>query len=153
MRELGEKRCRLTTLHRCQDRRHTGKFGIKITRVLLVLDSRLERWRYPLLIHILPIHPPEEGMTHDFLRVCRSGAESMCWFTSEQLLQNGNGVAWHMDRVEWFVGQDGVVDFILIFTAEGGLLEKHLIDQHAECPPVDSAAVFLVQENLLQNVS
>ena len=54
-----------------------------------------------------------------------------------------------MDRVKGLVGQDGVVDFVFIFAAEGGLLEEHLVDEDAEGPPVDGAAVLFVQEDLL----
>jgi hypothetical protein len=58
-----------------------------------------------------------------------------------------------MDGVERLVGENGVVDLVFVFTAEGGLLEKHLVNQDTECPPVDGAAVLLVQENLEESVS
>ena len=54
-----------------------------------------------------------------------------------------------MDRVEGLVRQDGVVDLVFVLAAEGRLLQEHLVDQHAEGPPVDGAAVFLVEEDLV----
>ena len=53
-----------------------------------------------------------------------------------------------MDGIEGFVGEDGVVDFVFVFAPEGRLLQEHLVDEDAEGPPVDGAAVFLVEEDL-----
>jgi hypothetical protein len=49
-----------------------------------------------------------------------------------------------VDRVQRLVGKDSVIDFVFVFTAEWRLLEKHLVDENAKCPPVDCAAVLLV---------
>ncbi len=57
-----------------------------------------------------------------------------------------------MDWVEWFIGENSVVDLVFVFTTERGLLEKHLVNEYTKCPPVDSAAVLLIQQNL-SNVS
>jgi hypothetical protein len=63
----------------------------------------------------------------------------------QQFLQNGDGVAGHVDRVERLVGENGVVDLVFVFAAEGRLLEEHLVDQDTKGPPVDGTAVLLVQ--------
>lgn len=53
-----------------------------------------------------------------------------------------------MDRVQRFVCKNGVVDFIFVLTAEWRLLEKHLVDEDAERPPIHCPAVLLIQKNL-----
>ena len=53
-----------------------------------------------------------------------------------------------MDGVEGLVGKDGVVDVLLILSAEWGLLKEHLVYQDAKGPPVDGTAVFFVEQNL-----
>ena len=50
-----------------------------------------------------------------------------------------------MDGVEGLVGKDGVVDVLLILSAEWGLLKEHLVYQDAKGPPVDGTAVFFVE--------
>ena len=58
-----------------------------------------------------------------------------------------------MNGLEWFVGKNGVVDFVFVFTTEGRLLEKHLVDENTKSPPVDCSAVLLVEKNLQTCVS
>lgn len=50
--------------------------------------------------------------------------------------------------VERLISENGVVDLVFVFTTEGGLLEEHLVDENAKCPPVDCATVLFVEENL-----
>lgn len=80
--------------------------------------------------------------------IVRSGTQTKLRFPGKELLKDGDGVAGHVDGVEGFVGENGVVNFVFVFTTEGRLLEKHLVDQDTECPPVDGTAVALVHENL-----
>lgn len=54
-----------------------------------------------------------------------------------------------MNWVEWLVGENGVVDFVFVFTTEWGLLEEHLVDENTEGPPVHCTTVLLVKQNLL----
>ena len=138
----------LTTLHRRQNRRNARKLAIKITRIRRTRNRRHKRRRDLLIPDIIPIDIPEERMTHDFLRIGRAGSQSQFGFPHEEFLEDGDGVAGHVDWVEGFVGEDGVVDFVFVFAAEGGLLEEHLVDEDAEGPPVDCAAVFFVEEDL-----
>jgi hypothetical protein len=105
------------------------------------------------VVDVIPVNIPEESMRHDFLSVRRTGSKSQIGLAGEELLENGYRVAGHMDGVERLVSENGVVDFVLIFASEGGLLEEHLVDEDTECPPVDCAAVLLVQENLETCVS
>jgi hypothetical protein len=65
------------------------------------------------------------------------------------LLQNGNSIAGHGDRIQGFVLENGVEDLILVIATERGLPEQHLVGQHAECPPVNSTAVALFEKNLI----
>lgn len=53
-----------------------------------------------------------------------------------------------MDWIKGLVGENGVVDFVFVFAAEGRLLQEHLVDEHAEGPPIDCAAVLLVEQDL-----
>lgn len=57
-----------------------------------------------------------------------------------------------MNRVKRLIGENGIVYFILIFSTERRLLEKHLVDQDTKCPPIDSTTVLLIEKNL-KNVS
>lgn len=80
------------------------------------------------MIDIVPVNVAEESMAHDFLGVGDAGTETDFRFAGEKFLEDGDGVAGHVDGVEGLVGEDGVVDFVFVFAAEGGLLEKHLVD-------------------------
>lgn len=96
------------------------------------------------MVNVIPVDVPKEGMGHNLLCVRGAGTESHFGLAREQLLEDRDGVTGHVDGVEGLIGENGVVDFVFIFSAEGGLLEKHLIDKDAEGPPVNGAAVFLV---------
>lgn len=87
-------------------------------------------------------------MTHNLLRVRRAAPQPQLRFPGEEFLENGDGVAGHVNGIEWFVGEDGVVDFVFVFATEGGLLEEHLVDEDTEGPPIDGAAVLLIEEDL-----
>lgn len=100
------------------------------------------------MVDVIPVDVSEECMRHDFLGIRWSRAQSQFRLASEQLLKNRNRVTGHVDRVQGFVSKDSIIDFILVFTTEGRLLKEHLVDEHTERPPVNSAAVSLVQENL-----
>lgn len=80
------------------------------------------------MVDVVPVDVSEESMAHDFLRVCDSGAQSYFWFTGEEFLEDRDGVARHVDWIEGLVCQDGVVDLVFVFAAEGRLLEEHLVD-------------------------
>lgn len=105
------------------------------------------------MINILPIDVLEERMRHDLLRIRGSGSQSEFWFSREEFLQDGDAVSWHVDGVEGFVGEDGVVDFVFVFAAEWGLLEEHLVDEDTEGPPIDRSTVLFVKEDLKSSQS
>jgi hypothetical protein len=69
------------------------------------------------------------------------------------LLENGYGITRHGDRVQRFVLENSIEDFVLVIATEWRLPEQHLIHEHTERPPVDSATVALLQEDLSDNVS
>ena len=115
-------------VHRRQHRRNTRKLAIKVARIRRILNLRQERRRQLLRIDLLPIDIPEEGVAHDFLGICRAAAQAICGFASEEFLEDGDGVVGHVDGVKGLVGEDGVVDLVFVFAAEGGLLEEHLVD-------------------------
>ena len=73
-------------------------------------------------------------------------------FARQQLLQDRDGVAWHVNGVEGLVGENGVVDFVLVLATEGRLLQQHLVDEDTERPPVDGTAITLLQQNLANSV-
>lgn len=87
-------------------------------------------------------------MAHNLLCVGGAGPEPNLGLAGQEFLQDGDGVAGHVDGVEGLVGEDGVVDFVFVFAAERRLLQQHLVDQNAEGPPVDGTAVLFVEENL-----
>ena len=100
------------------------------------------------MIHIVPVDVPKERVGHDLLCIGRSGAQAEFRFAGEQLLQDGHRVAGHVYRIEWLVCENGIINLILVFAAEWGLLEKHLVDEHTEGPPVNGPAVFLIKQDL-----
>jgi hypothetical protein len=142
-----------TRLHGRKHGRNTCKLGVEIARIRWACNLWGKRRLHPLVVNIIPVDVPEERMGHDFLSVGRSRSQSHLRLTSEQLLEDGNRIAGHVDGVERLIGENGVVNFVFVFTAEGRLLEEHLVDEDTECPPVDGAAVLLVQENLEESVS
>lgn len=100
------------------------------------------------MIHIIPINIPEKRLVHNLLCIRRSTSQTLVRLTSKEFLEDGNGVAWHVDWVEWLVSENGVVDFVFVFSTEGGLLKEHLVDEDTEGPPIDCATVFLVEQDL-----
>lgn len=64
------------------------------------------------------------------------------------LLQYGNSVSWHGDRIQGFVLEDSVENFVLVVATERRLSEKHLVYKHAESPPIDRSTVLLLEEDL-----
>jgi hypothetical protein len=50
-----------------------------------------------------------------------------------------------MDGVKGLVGENSIVNFVLVLSAEGRLLQEHLVNQYTVGPPVDSATIFLVE--------
>jgi len=100
------------------------------------------------VIDIVPRNVPKEGVAHNLLRVGRAGSESQFRLAGKELLENRDGISWHVDRVERLIGENGVVDFVFVFTAEGRLLEEHLVDEDTKRPPVDRTTVLLIEENL-----
>lgn len=136
-------RLRQDTLHWRQDRRDTREFGVEVAGVGFVLDGGHEsicasqsgvliidfsakvnlRCRDFLFVDVHPIDSFEECMAHDFLRVCRSTSQSQLRLACEELLKYRDRVARHVNRVERFIGQDGIVDLVLVLAAERRLLE------------------------------
>lgn len=100
------------------------------------------------MINIIPIDIPKERLVHDLLCIRRSTSQTLIRLASEEFLEDGHGVAWHVDWVKWLIGENSVVDFVFVFAAEGRLLQEHLVDEHAEGPPIDGATVFLVEQDL-----
>lgn len=100
------------------------------------------------MVDIVPIDIPEEGMGHDLLGIRWPRAKSELRLASKKLLKNGHRVPRHVDGIERLIGQNSIVDFVFIFTTEGRLLQQHLVDEHTEGPPINCAAIFLVQKNL-----
>lgn len=101
------------------------------------------------MVDVIPVDLLEEGLVHDLLGIRWTTTKTSFGLAGEELLQYGDGVARHVDRVEGLISQNSVVDFFFIFTAEGRLLEQHLVDQYTECPPVDSTTVLLVEQDLI----
>lgn len=100
------------------------------------------------MVDIVPVDVPEERVRHDLLSIRRARSKTQLWLTSEQFLEDGDGVSRHMDWIKWLVGKNRIVDLIFILSTERRLLEEHLVDKHAERPPVNGAAIFLIQKNL-----
>lgn len=100
------------------------------------------------MVNIIPVNIPEERLIHDLLSICRAATQTRLRLTSEELLEDGDRVAWHMDWVEWLIRENGVVDFVFVFAAEWRLLEEHLVDENTEGPPIDSASVLLIEQDL-----
>lgn len=102
------------------------------------------------MIDIVPVDVAEEWLAHDLLRISGAASQSLVRFTDEQFLQDRHRVPRHVNRVERLVRQNSVINFVLVFTSEWRLLQEHLVDKNTKGPPIDSAAVFLIQKNLLK---
>lgn len=119
---------RLTGLHGRKNGSDTRELGIEVTRIRRTANLR-DKWRRnALMIDVIPIDIPKEGMGHDLLGIRRPRTETKFRFASKQFLEDGDRVARHVNRVQRLVGQDSVVDFILVLAAERRLLEQHLVD-------------------------
>ena len=88
-------------------------------------------------------------MGHDFLGIGGARAKTQFRLTRQQLLEDGDRIAGHVDGIQRLIRENGIVDFVFIFTAERRLLEKHLVDEDTKGPPIDGPAISLIQENLL----
>jgi hypothetical protein len=80
------------------------------------------------VVYVVPVDVSEEGVAHDFLGVCRARAEPEFGLAREQFLEDGDGVAGHVNGVERLISENGVVDFVFVFATERRLLEEHLVD-------------------------
>ncbi|KAF2496138.1 hypothetical protein BU16DRAFT_367699 [Lophium mytilinum] len=137
-----------TRLYRGQHGRDACEFRIEIAGIGRAGDLRLERRSDALVVDVVPVDVPEESVAHNLLRVRWARSQSQFGLAGEQFLKNRHRITRHVDRVQGFVGKNSVVDFVFILTAEWRLLEKHLVDEDAKCPPVYSAAVLLVKQDL-----
>lgn len=135
-------------MHWSEDRGDTGELCIEVARIGRVANSGQEGRGNAFMVDVVPVDVAEECMGHDFLSIRGTGAQSQLRLTSEKFLKDGNGVSRHMNRIQGLIRKDSVVDFVFIFTTEGRLLKKHLVDEHTKCPPVNRTGVLLVQENL-----
>lgn len=100
------------------------------------------------MVNVVPVDVAEEGVRHDLLGISRTGSETQFRLAGQQLLQNGNRVARHVNGVKRLICKNGIVDFILVLTTEGRLLQKHLVDEDTERPPINRAAILLIKQNL-----
>lgn len=137
-------------MHRRKNRGDTGELRVEVAGIGGVADGRQEWWGHTLVVDVVPVDVPEESMRHDFLGIRWSRTKTQLRLTGEQLLKDRNRVARHVNWVQRLISENGVVDFIFVFTTEGRLLKEHLVDEDTERPPVNSAAVFLIQENLVR---
>lgn len=140
-----EKGVLLTRLDGRKDRRDASKFRVEVARVCCAGNLRHKRCGDALVVDVIPVDIPKKRVAHNLLGVGGAGSEAQLGLPREQLLQNGHRVPWHVDRVERLVGQNGVVDFVFVFAAKGRLLEEHLVYEDAKRPPVDRAAILLVE--------
>ena len=147
--EHADKKIRLTRLNGGQHGRDTGELRIEVAGISSAANLRQERRLDPLVVDVIPVNLLEEGLIHDLLGIRWTATKAGFRLAGEELLQDGDGVARHVDGVKGLVSQNSVVDFFFVFAAEWRLLEQHLVDQYTECPPVDSTTVLLVEQNLI----
>ena len=67
------------------------------------------------------------------------------------LLQYGHRVARHMYRIQRFIFEDGIKDFVLVFATERRLAQQHLVNQYTERPPIDCTPIALFEQDLKAN--
>ncbi len=135
---------RLTRLDWCQNWSDAREFRIKVARVRRRLDLGQEGWRDALVINVVPHNVSEERLAHDLLSIGGAAPKALVRISGEELLKDGDAVSRHVDGVQRLIRENGVVDLILVFTAEWRLLQKHLVNQDAKGPPVNRPAVLLV---------
>lgn len=90
---------KLTRLHRRKDWCNTCELGVEIACIRRIGDLRLERWLDSLVIDVVPIDVSEERLAHDFLCIGRTASKTLIRLPSEKLLQDGDRVARHVNRV------------------------------------------------------
>jgi len=73
-------------LYRSQNRGDAGKLRIEIARIRCTSDLRQEGGWDPLVVNVVPVDVPEEGVAHDLLGVGGARAESELGFSCQQLL-------------------------------------------------------------------
>ena len=101
-----------------------------------------------LLISSASVLPDPSRRTGSRVSNYKNVSRSVANHASTHLLQDRHGIPGHRDGVERLIFEDGVEDFVLVVTAEGGLPEKHLVHQHTKRPPIDGSAVTLFEEDL-----
>ena len=75
-------------------------------------------------------------------RICTASREHA------YLLQYGDRVLRHRNRIKRLILQNSIENFIFIVAPERRLPKQHLVHQHTERPPVNRAAVTLFQNDL-----
>lgn len=132
--------CAELCVYRRQSRLFPSELLVKVRGIRRVSDGREVWWWDTLVIDIVKVDILEEQVSFDILSVCFSGTESSSWISGEELdtgqhwndrpsrmpthsLQKRDRVSWHGDRVQWFIFQNGIEDFVLVVTPEGRLSE------------------------------
>lgn len=93
------KTTRLTGLNWGQNGGDAGKLGVEVTGISWVLDLRHKGWCHSLVVYIVPVNIAEEWLAHHLLGISWAASESLVGLASEQLLENGDRVSGHVDRV------------------------------------------------------
>lgn len=89
----------LTGLNGGQNGGDAGKLGVEVTGISCGLDLRHKGWCHSLVVDIIPVNIAEEWLAHHLLGISWAASESLVRLTSEQLLENGDRVSGHVDRV------------------------------------------------------
>ncbi len=100
------------------------------------------------MVDVVPVDVAEESVRHNLLGIRGARSQSQFGLAGQQLLQNRNRIAGHVNWVERLVCKDSIVNLVFIFSTERRLLQKHLVDKHTESPPINRTAVLLIKENL-----
>lgn len=139
---------RLTRLDWSKNWSHASELGVEVASIRRALNSRHERRLHTLVVDVVPDNVAEEWLAHHFLGIRRSASQSLIGLTSEELLEDRNRVSGHVDGVQGLIGENGVVNFVLILSSEWRLLEEHLVNQDTKRPPIDSTPILLIEQDL-----
>lgn len=125
-----------------------GKYGggMRLWKTSSKLTSLKNKWR---LISSASASPAPSRRSGSRVRSWCQCCPSLPADIPTHSLQEGHGVSRHRDRIQRFVLQDRIEDFIFVLSSEWRLTQQHLVREDTKRPPVDSSAVSLFEQDLL----
>ncbi len=124
------------------------ELGVKVSRVGVAHDLRLEGRLHPALLQGRPVHGGEERVRHYLLGVVPPPAEALRRVLLQESGEEPPGQLGHLGGEAHRLHQDELEHGLVVVVVEGEAAGHHLVHDDADAPPVDGAPVVHVLQHL-----